>query len=1250
MTREQDTVSSDYNADSISVLKGLEAVRKRPGMYIGDISSIVGLSHLIYEITDNSVDEAIAGHCTDISITLGMDGSCTVEDNGRGIPVAMHEESGMPAIELVLTTLHAGGKFGGEESGYKISGGLHGVGSSCVVALSKRFEATVWRDGLEHFIAFEQGYTVEKLRVVGPTRKRGTRIKFWPDLTIFKVISDFNFQVVVSRVREMSYLNRGIRFVITDERVGEKLEFYSETGVKGFVEHLNKNKNILHPSPLVVQGDRDGIQVDISLQWNDSYDEVLHCYTNNIRNADGGAHLEGFRSALTRSISKYMEDHPIKSKVDISGEDSREGLVTIISIKMADPKFSSQTKDKLVSSEVKTVVQSLVYEKLCQQFEENPGVIKAIIEKIIEAARARDAARKARELTRRKSALDTFRLPGKLADCQETDPAKCELFLVEGDSAGGCWSESTEITILDPRGKISFKDMVEEQSRGLRHWGYTYSHKHNTIYIEELKNARITKKGAKLVKLTLDTGEILQCTPDHLFLLRDGTYKPAIELKSDDSIMPLYTKVSSSLEDKRELNGYKMFLNINGRWQYEHVLSDLYNIMSEPTYRSLKGFNFNRHHKDFNKLNNNPDNIERLTFDEHMVVHMNNLKKTLHRPDVKIKSKLTKQTEEFRIKQRIKMSSPELIEFFRNQALEQRKNPEFTKNLVAAWKYKFNSDTEFRKEHLEKWGKATRNYWKDESNRQAQRERVTRNYEENPEHIEWLRTEAKKQWDNQELRVWRAEESKKQWNNPENQKRRWEAIDARVLSQTLKFIKDNESLLISNDNFNHEVYNKIRPRGKKNRIAAPKYLFGRLIDDESSLISMIKTYNHRVVSIEEVDGFHDVYDLEVQYTHNFALASGVFVHNSAKQGRNRANQAILALRGKVLNVEKARLDQILANAEMANIYQALGCGVGQEFDASKSRYHKVIIMTDADVDGSHIRTLLLTFFLRRMPDLVKRGYLYVAQPPLYKVKKGRKERYVKDYRELEDFLIDQTLADMKLEISDGRTLEGQEFHRELRTWLEYDALFEKLDSRRFDKDLVLSLLNSGLFETNTFYDELKVKDLSEKLQNVPGISGVSVSPRSDADGKGCYRISFLRRHDIKNTNLFVDETVSKWGEFRKISIMRSHFEKLKNLEFILHLIEDKKDEIFSSYKDVCSYIMGVSRKGMASQRYKGLGEMNPEQLWETTLDPERRNLIQIRLDDETEADLTCSILMGDQVEPRRRFIEEYGILAENIDV
>jgi DNA gyrase subunit B len=798
----------EYNSESISVLRGLEGVKRRPGMYIGDVGSIAGLSHLVFEILDNSVDEAIAGHCTDIYVTLSIDGSCTVEDNGRGIPVAMHEESGMPAIELVLTTLHAGGKFGGEESGYKISGGLHGVGASCVNALSKRFEASVYRDGQEYFIAFEKGFTVEKLHTIGITKKQGTKIKFYPDPDVFKVVTDFSLQVLVSRIREMSFLNRGIRFIVTDERVGEKQEFYSETGVKGFVEYLNKNKNVLHPTPITIQGERDGVQIDISLQWNDSYDEVLHCYTNNIRNSDGGTHLEGFRGALTRSISKYMDEHPIKSKIDISGEDSREGLVTIISVKVPDPKFSSQTKDKLVSSEVKTVVQSLVYEKLSQQFAENPGVIKAIVEKIIEAARARDAARKARELTRRKSALDNFRLPGKLADCQETDPAKCEVFLVEGDSAGG----------------------------------------------------------------------------------------------------------------------------------------------------------------------------------------------------------------------------------------------------------------------------------------------------------------------------------------------------------------------------------------------------------------------------------------------------------SAKQGRNRANQAILALRGKVLNVEKARLDQILANAEMANIYQALGCGVGQEFDASKCRYHKVIIMTDADVDGSHIRTLLLTFFLRRMPDLVKRGYLYVAQPPLYKVKKGRKERYVKDYRELEDFLIDQTLSDMKLSISDGRVLEGQEFHRELRTWLEYDALYEKLESRRFDKELVNVLLDSGLFETETFYDEEKTKELASILEKTNKVSGVYISNKIDADQKPCFRINFLRVHGIRNTNLFIDYSVVRWGEYRKIQIMRPHFEKLKALTFNLHHIEENTNEEYPSYKEVCDFIMSVSRKGMTSQRFKGLGEMNPEQLYETTLDPETRNLIQIRLDDETEADLTCSILMGEQVEPRKRWIEENSVLAENLDV
>jgi DNA gyrase subunit B len=809
MARKDSSLKNEqeYNESSITILKGLEAVRLRPGMYLGSPDDGNALHHCVWEIIDNSVDEALAGHCDTINIHLGIDGTCSVEDNGRGIPTEMHPE-GVPTVELVMTSLHAGGKFGGEESGYKISGGLHGIGASACNALSSRFEVTVYRNGQENFIAFEEGKTVEKLRLIGPSTKRGTKIRFKPDPKIFKNILDFNLSTIVSRIREMSFLNRGIRFIITDERIGEKQEFFSETGVKGFVEHLNKTKTTLHPVPLTIQGERDGIQVDISLQWNDSYDEILHCYTNNIRNNDGGAHLEGFRSALTRSISKYMDEHPIKNKLDISGEDSREGLVTIISIKMADPKFSSQTKDKLVSSEVKTVVQSLVYEKLSQQFEENPGVIKAIIEKIIDAARAREAARKARELTRRKSALDTFRLPGKLADCQETDPAKCEIFLVEGDSAGG----------------------------------------------------------------------------------------------------------------------------------------------------------------------------------------------------------------------------------------------------------------------------------------------------------------------------------------------------------------------------------------------------------------------------------------------------------SAKQGRNRANQAILALRGKVLNVEKARLDQILANAEMANIYQALGCGVGQEFDASKSRYHKVIIMTDADVDGSHIRTLLLTFFLRRMPDLVKRGYLYVAQPPLYKVKKGRKERYVKDYRELEDFLIDQTLSNLKLTISDGTVLEGTEFHRELRTWIEFDSLFEKLEKRRFDSDLALTLLDSGMFESETFYDEEKTNTLAKKLEETKNISGIYVTKRMDSDQKECFRINFLRVRGFKHTNLFIDEAVSRWGEFRKIQIMRSHFKSIQDKKFILNQIEEKTEVEYNSYRDVCNFIMDSSKKGMTSQRYKGLGEMNPEQLWETTLDPERRNLIQIRLDDETEADLTCSILMGDQVEPRRRFIEDHALLAENIDV
>jgi DNA gyrase subunit B len=832
------SASAAYTADNITVLRDLEAVRKRPGMYIGDTDDGSGLHHMVYEVVDNSIDEALAGYCTRVDVILHTDGCCSVEDNGRGIPVDIHKEEGRSAAEVIMTVLHAGGKFDNTntegKNAYKVSGGLHGVGVSCVNALSEKLWLTVWKDGKEHGMTFTRGKADKPLAVVGPTAKQGTRVRFKPDTTIFNNVLDFSFETLSQRLRELSYLNQGVHIRITDERTGDTHDFMNAGGISAFVEHLNRNKTPLHKPPIYIRDEKQDTTVEVALQWNDSYQETLYCFTNNIRNRDGGAHLEGFRAAMTRVINTYAEKNNLlkSAKVTLSGEDVREGLTAVISAKVPDPKFSSQTKDKLVSSEVKGVVQTIVYDKLTTFFEENPREAKAILEKAIEAARAREAARKARELTRRKGALDGGGLPGKLADCQERDPALSELYIVEGDSAGG----------------------------------------------------------------------------------------------------------------------------------------------------------------------------------------------------------------------------------------------------------------------------------------------------------------------------------------------------------------------------------------------------------------------------------------------------------SAKQGRNRANQAILPLKGKVLNVEKARFDKILGHNELRILIQALGTGIGkEEFKVENLRYHKIILMTDADVDGSHIRTLLLTFFYRQMPELVERGHLYIAQPPLYKVKKGKTERYLKDERALEEFLFQKALDGWVLTLPNGDEHKGATLVRELKKWGEVGQLYAKLDRRGYAKPLVDALLEYGLLDAERFLTAPGLVELAQRLEKAGlGKCEIESTEASEIEGEqtpAIHRLRLVRIHMSRPITLWMDNHVAHWHEFRRLAALKHDLAaflggelKLRRLKAEKAAAKDEDDEpsdtpaklekemTFNDPETLLTTVMEEGKRGLSIQRYKGLGEMNPEQLWETTMDPERRTFMQIRVDDAVEADEIFTILMGDAVEPRRRFIEGNALLAENIDI
>lgn len=801
-------VEKEYGADSIKVLKGLDAVRKRPGMYIGDTDDGSGLHHMIYEVLDNAIDETLAGYCDKTEIILNPDGSATIRDNGRGIPVGMHKEEGISAAEVIMTELHSGGKF--DNNSYKVSGGLHGVGVSVVNALSTWLKLRIWREGKEHLATFANGNVVEHLKVVGEAPNRhGTEVTFLPSPETF-TLTEFNFETLERAIREKAFLNSGVYLKLIDNRGAEprEVDFHYEGGLKAFVAHLNKSKAPLHEEIISVAGEKDDIVVEAALQWTNAYNESMLCFTNNIPQKDGGTHLAGFRGALTRSINNYIQENGLlkKEKIVLTGDDMREGLSCVLSVKVPDPKFSSQTKDKLVSSEVRPVVENVVNDKLKEWLDEHPNEAKIIVGKIIEAATAREAARKARELTRRKGVLDVASLPGKLADCQEKDPALSEVFIVEGDSAGG----------------------------------------------------------------------------------------------------------------------------------------------------------------------------------------------------------------------------------------------------------------------------------------------------------------------------------------------------------------------------------------------------------------------------------------------------------SAKQGRHRRNQAIMPLRGKILNVERARFDKMLNSAEIGTIITALGTGIGRDdFNPDKCRYHKIIIMADADVDGSHIRTLLLTFFYRQMPELIERGYVYIAQPPLYKVKKGNSILYIKNEREMDDYLIRGGCEDAALVLADGEQIAGQDLIELVEKNRKARTLIANL-SKNVPERIIEQMAIFGLF-TPEFLNSANVKPqldaLAARLDELEAEYDRGWKAEMQSDGSLLFSRTLrgVTEKHIVGANILDMQEVPVLAGMQKV--LHDTFGKTSSL-----VSKQGLEQKISGPVSFVDAVLSAGKKGIAIQRYKGLGEMNPEQLWETTLDPEARSLLQVKIDRMEEADETFATLMGDVVEPRKEFIQENALNVVNLDI
>ena len=1104
--------ANSYNADDIYVLEGLEPVRKRPGMYIGSTGPD-GLHHLIWEVIDNSIDEAMAGYAKSISIELLPEDKVSVMDDGRGIPVDIHKQTKKSALETVLTTLHAGGKFGGES--YKVSGGLHGVGVSVVNALSEWLRVEVCREGEQYAQEYKRGVPLAKVKRIGTCKATGTKVLFSPDPQIFLTI-DFNDKRIVDHIRQQAYLTKGVRINFADKRKQVPLfrSFYFEGGLYSFVSYLSRNEKPLQEEVFYVHKDNENINVEVAFLYIDDLDVKELSFANNIYTPDGGMHLTGFRSALTRSLNTYAraEGYLKEKEENLTSEDVREGLVTVVSVKLREPQFEGQTKARLGNPEARTAVESVVGEALKEFLEKKPSEARKIIERVLLSAKARRAAKAARDTVLRKGAFEGLTLPGKLADCSSRSPEESELFIVQGDSAGGCFSGDTEVALVDGR-NISFRELVEADKRGEINFCYTIK-KDGSVGVAKISNPRVTKKNTEVIQVTLDNDEKIICTPDHKFMLRSGSYKVARDLQPSDSLMPIYRK-HSEVGGKITIDGYEMVFDpMKQYWIFTHLLSDKYNLLNNVYSESSGQY---RHHKDFNKLNNNPSNIFRLTKEEHLAIHREFAYKTLHRPEVIEKMRLLHKTSEFREKIRKAMLQPSVRAGLSERAIKQWQNKEYKEFMLKSFSDFYKGNPEYQKINKQLLSVAQKKYWASNENIKKQSERVKNYFEKNPEKRLELSLLAKRQWSSKDLLGLRAELTKEQWT-PEFRKKRKEAYNKTYLAKAISTLHD---IYLKTGKIDVAVYNQTRKQMRDKNLIKYETVAERFFgNNKEKLNEVIVSYNHKIKKIVNVEGRIDVYDLEVESTHNFALASGVFVHNSAKMGRERRTQAILPLKGKILNVEKARLDKMLANLEIRALVVAMGTAIAEEFNLLKIRYHKIIIMTDADVDGAHIRTLLLTLFYRYFKEVIENGYLYIAQPPLYRIQIGKEARYV--YTEQEKEKVIKELRAFKAEKAKSKA--GQ-----------------------------------------------KVKEKAEETaEEIP----------EDEEG----------------------------------------------------LIETE------------------GLKGVSIQRYKGLGEMNPDQLWETTMDPEKRFLKQVMIEDGAEADRMFDVLMGDDVAPRKKFIELHALSVQNLDV
>lgn len=1104
-----DSAQSSYEAKDIYVLEGLEPVRKRPGMYIGSTGPD-GLHHLIWECVDNSLDEAMAGYAKNIVVRLLPENRVSVEDDGRGIPVDTHPQTKKSALETVITTLHAGGKFGGQS--YKIAGGLHGVGVSVVNALSKWMRVEVCRNGKRWAQEYERGKAVSKVKATGEASTTGTIVLFEPDPEVFPEIK-FDFTRIISHLREQAYLTPRTHIRVIDQREKTAAErsfsFYIEGGLVSYIRYLTAGEAPLQEHVFFVSKEYEGILVEIALRYTQDLQGTEISFANNIRTGDGGMHLVGFRTALTRALNTYARESGFIKDADenLTGDDVREGLIAAVSVKLREPQFEGQTKAKLGNTEARSAVETVMGASFKEFLEVYRDDARRILGKCLLAAKARQAAKAARETVLRKGILEGAGLPGKLADCQSRDPAESELYIVEGDSAGGCFSSDTKVALVDGR-NLTFSELIREANEGKQNYCYTIK-ADGEIGIGRILHPRKTRKNAKVLKIVLDNGEEIVCTPGHLFMMRDGSYKKAKDLTRDDSLMPLRRQISR-IGGRITIEGYELaFSPLENRWIFTHLLADRYNL-EHGMYSKNDGEH--RHHVNFDKRNNRPENIRRISKEEHLRYHSELLEKTIHRPDIKEKVRRLRKTPAFRERIRQVMLQPNTRKLLSRNAKKQWDSENYKAFMTQKFLEFYSKNSEYRERNRALLFEAQKNYWSKAGNRKAQSERVTRYFKTHSEHRKSHSLKSKMQWQDEILLTWRREKTKEQWTEEFRAKRK-AAYNQTYLRKAFSVLA---SLYQKTGEISIPEYNLIRKETRDKNLIRYDTILQRFFNgDEKRLKEAIVNYNHKIKAIVPLTGKIDVYDLEVDGTHNFALASGVFVHNSAKQGRDRKFQAILPLRGKILNVERARLDKMLANQEIHNLIVALGTAISTEFNISKLRYQRIIIMADADTDGNHIRTLLLTLFFRHFQPVIEGGYLYIAQPPLYRIQKAKEIRYA---------------------YSDA------------------------------EKEKIVAELR-GLKQGTT--RKLKLKTVSK---------GEAVSEEATED------------------------------------------------------------------------VGAESMKGLLVQRYKGLGEMNPGQLWETTMDPDRRVLKQVTIQDAEAADKIFDILMGNEVEPRKKFIQAHAAKVQNLDI